>query len=69
LDSLESGKVYGFLVENNKWYLAGSLEMFNNMIDNEFRGTNKHKVFITIKNTLIDINEIKWVRVLEAVRL
>jgi hypothetical protein len=51
------------LIENDKWYLAGSLEHFNEMIDCGFRGSCKRSVFVTIKNTLVDVSEIKWVKV------
>ena len=63
LDTPERGKVYGFLIENDKWYLAGSLDFFNTMIDNRFRNSTKHKVFVSIKNSLVDVKEIKWVKV------
>jgi hypothetical protein len=63
LDTPETGKVYGFLVENDKWYLAGSFEFFNTMIDNRFRNSTKNKVFVSIKNSLVDVKEIKWVKV------
>ena len=62
LDSLEVGKIYGFLVENEKWYIAGSLESINGMIENKFRGSSKRAVFIPIKNELVETDKIIWVK-------
>ncbi len=62
LEELKDGEIYGFLVEGNNWYLAGSLKDFNNMIETKFKDSTKHRVFVPFKNALVDIKEIKWVK-------
>jgi hypothetical protein len=62
MDSLEEGKVYGFLVEDEKWYLAGSLESINRMIESRLRGSSKRAVFVPVKNSLIETSKIVWVK-------
>ncbi len=63
LEPLVKGEVYGFLVEGDKWYLAGSLKKFNNMIEIGFRNSTKCRVFVPYKNCIVDTSDIKWVKV------
>jgi hypothetical protein len=62
LDSPKSGEVYGFLVEGDKWHLAGSLSTFNEMIENRFQGSSKGRVFVPIKNVLVATELLRWVK-------
>ena len=52
--------ICGFIVDGERWHLAGSLESLNHMVINGFNGSNKRRVFIPIKNTVVEIKEIKW---------
>ncbi len=63
LEELVPGEVYGFLVEDNTWYLAGSLKNCNTMIKQMFRGSSKNKVFVPIKNKLVPVEHILWVKI------
>jgi hypothetical protein len=61
-DSLQKDSIYGFLVENDKWYLAGSLTSFNHMIAHNVRNSSKHSVFVPIKNCMVSTSDIIWVK-------
>lgn len=61
-DSLQKDSIYGFLVENDKWYLAGSLTSFNHMIAHNVRNSSKHSVFVPIKNSMYSTSTIIWVK-------
>jgi hypothetical protein len=63
LDALESGQVYGFLIENDHWYLAGSLTNINALISIKFRGSSTKNVFIPCKNAMVPVKKLKWVRI------
>lgn len=62
LEELVEGEIYGFLIEGERWYLAGSLKEFNKMIEYNFKGSTKMSVFVPFKNTHICTRRIKWVR-------
>jgi hypothetical protein len=62
LCGLEEGTVYGFIVQNGNWHLAGSLASMNEMITSGYRGSNRNNVFVPIKNQLIDVSTIQWVQ-------
>jgi hypothetical protein len=62
LCGLEEGTVYGFIVQNGNWHLAGSLASMNEMITSGYRGSNSTNVFVPIKNQLIDVSTIQWVQ-------
>jgi hypothetical protein len=62
MEQLEEGKIYGFLIENEKWYLAGSLESINRMIESRLRGSSKRAFFVPIKNKLVETSKIVWVK-------
>ncbi len=55
-------EIYAFLKDGEKYYLAGSLTILNDMIKNEFRGSTVDNVFIPIRNCLIPTAELHWVR-------
>ncbi len=57
LDELKEGEVYGFLVEDKKWYIAGSLKNINAMILSKFRGSSTEKVFVPFKNVLVPVKK------------
>jgi hypothetical protein len=61
LDCLKEGEIYGFLVDCQKWYVAGSLKNMNRMIISKFRESSNEYVFVPFKNSLISVEEIKWV--------
>jgi hypothetical protein len=63
LDSLIEGEIYGWIVEKENWYLAGSLTSFNTMIQNQFKGSTSNNVFVPIKNALVPVKDIQWARV------
>ncbi len=62
LDGLIEGEIYGWIVESEKWYLAGSLNSFNEMIQNQFKESSSHNVFVPMKNALYPVKDIHWVR-------
>ncbi len=55
--------VCGFIVSGDTWYLAGSLSTLNTMIKERFKGSNKRRVFIPIRNELVAVSEIKWAKI------
>lgn len=61
LDDLKEGELYGWIVENEQWYLAGSLTYLNQMIQMNFNKSTLEEVFIPIKNTLVPVENIRWV--------
>jgi hypothetical protein len=50
-------------VEGEKWYLAGSLETMNEMIATNYKHSTLDAVFIPMKNSLVPVSELHWVRV------
>jgi hypothetical protein len=63
IDNLIEGEIYGFIIEQGKWYVAGSLKNINKMILSKFRESSYEYVFVPFKNALVSVEEIKWVRV------
>jgi hypothetical protein len=59
-DELHDDEIYGWIVENGKWYLAGSLTVFNQMISNDYKESSADSVFIPIKNALYPVKDIRW---------
>lgn len=62
LEEPEEGEVYGFCVEEGRWYLAGRLEDLNKMIETGFRKSSKTSVFVPFKNAHVALKDIQWVR-------
>ncbi len=63
LEPLVSDTIYAWIVEGEKWYLAGSLETINEMIETNYKQSSLDSVFIPIKNALFPVNDLHWVRV------
>lgn len=63
LEPLVSDTIYGWIVENDRWYLAGSLETMNTMIETNYKHSSMDAVFIPIKNNLFPVSKLHWVRV------
>lgn len=62
LDSLIEGETYAFIVENDKWYLAGSYSMFQDMISTRYRRSNLSSLFVPFKNNLVQTSQLVWVK-------
>ena len=62
LEQLSSQTVSGWIVEENKWYFAGSLVSFNEMIELSYKGSSDTHVFVPLKNDLFPIKNLHWVR-------
>lgn len=63
LDPLIKGEIYGWIVEGERWYLAGSLTSFNIMIRTVFKNSYAAFVFVPMKNSLYPVKDIQWVRI------
>jgi hypothetical protein len=63
LDPLIAHEIYGWIVEGEKWYLAGSLETINEMIETNYKHSSLDAVFIPMKNSLFPVSQLHWVRV------
>ena len=62
LEEPKKGEIYGFCVENGRWYLAGSLNDLNMMIKTRFGNSSNSSVFVPFKNALVASKDIQWVR-------
>jgi hypothetical protein len=60
-ENVEEKKMYAFFKENGNFYIVSSFDIIMEMIINKFRGSNGERVFVPVKNSLIDISELHWV--------
>jgi len=56
------GELYAFLIEKDKYYIAGSYTSLKEMIKQAFRGSSTEQVFIPMRNGLVPNSELHWVR-------
>jgi hypothetical protein len=61
LEEPQEGEVYGFCVEGDNWFLAGSLKDFNSMIETRFKESNSSYIFVPFKNQKVKTADMKWV--------
>jgi hypothetical protein len=58
LGPLIKGRTYGFIIQHDKWYVAGSLELFNKLATDGFRGSTRQHVFVPLLNRRYPMKDI-----------
>jgi hypothetical protein len=62
-EKLEKDKIYGFFIQNEKWYVGISHEVALKFIVEKFHDSNKQKIFIPTLNSLYELEKLRWVKI------